>query len=128
MGRQSTFTEQGGQEICDHISNGGSLRSYVEQEGKPAFNTVYKWLGEHEAFAEAYARAREVQAHADADKINRLQEQLEAGMIAPDVARVMADCLKWTAARRAPRVYGDKVQLSGDADGAPIAVTWGQTD
>lgn len=126
-GRPTDFNPDIGQEICEHIANGKSLASYCEQEDKPHFSTVYRWLEKWEDFRDEFARARETQAHHDADKLNRIQELLQAGMIQPDVARVVTDAMKWTASRRAPKAYGDKVQLSNDTN-APLIITWANGD
>ncbi len=123
-GRPSVYTEEMALDICDHLANGGSLRAWCAMDGHPTFSTVYKWLEEREAFSDAYARARERQAHNDGDRMNEVALKLERGEMAPDVARVMADILKWTAGKRAAKFYGDKVQIGGDTDGAPIVVTW----
>lgn len=45
-------------EIIDWISDGRTLREYCRQEGYPAFQTVYLWLGEDAVFARRFARAR----------------------------------------------------------------------
>jgi hypothetical protein len=123
MPRELQYKPEIAEELCDWLANGGSLRAWCAQEGKPTFSTIYKWLEREEAFADAYARARERQAHNDGDRMNEIASKLEAGEIAPDVARVMADILKWTAGKRAAKFYGDKVALSND-DGAPLIVTW----
>lgn len=123
-GRPCEFTPERALEICDWLANGKSLASYCEVEGNPSHASIYRWLEKDECFRAEYMRARETQAHHDADKLNRISELLQAGLIAPDVARVITDAMKWTAARRAPKSYGDKVQLSGADDGAPIVVTW----
>lgn len=123
-GRPSEYTPEKGQEICDWVAEGKSLRSYVfGGEDRPTFATIYRWLDSQPAFSTAFARAREVMAHADADRLNAVVEALEGRTLPPDVARVMADTLKWTAARRLPRAYGDRIALGGD-DGAPLVVRW----
>ena len=61
-------------EICEHIGDGKSLRSFCEQEGRPSAPTVCRWLRMEETawFAEQYARAREAQADAVfAEKLGR---------------------------------------------------------
>jgi hypothetical protein len=88
MGRPTIFRQKLADEICIHIASGGSLRAYCAMEGKPHFSTVYIWLEKDDLFPDAYARAREVQAHNDADRMNEIVELLQAGRIAPDVARV----------------------------------------
>lgn len=124
MARPTLFTQDLADDICEHLADGGSLRSWCREPGHPTFHAVYDWLAKCPAFADAYARARERQAHNDADRMSELVEAVMAGVLAPDVARVMMDALKWTAARRAPKAYGDKVSLSGDQDGVPIVVSW----
>lgn len=123
-GRPSTYTQEVADEVCEWLANGLSLRTYCLQEDKPSYTTIFKWLDQQESFANNYARARQTQAHNDADQMNAIVADLKAGKIASDVARVMMDGLKWTAGKRLPKAYGDKVQLSGDADGAPIQVSW----
>lgn len=88
---------------------------------------VYRWLEQQEGFREAYALAREVQAHADAEQLNSLAEDARLGRIEPNAARVAADILKWTASKRLPKAYGDKVQLSNDST-APLIITWSNGD
>lgn len=124
-GRPSIFTQDIADQICEALESGRSLRSWcMEDDTRPNYGTIFRWLKEREAFCEDYARAREVQAHNDADRINAIAEALELGAVAPDVARVITDAMKWTAARRLPKVYGDKVSLTGQDDGAPLVVTW----
>src|SRR5678815_5757330 len=124
MGRPTTFTEEMADRLCDWIADGKSLRSFVfENDDTPTHSTIFKWLTQQPLFAERYSRAREVQAHADADRINAIVEAVEGRTLTSDQARVMTDALKWTASRRLPKVYGDKMQLSGQ-DGAPIVVRW----
>jgi transposase len=128
MPRKSEFNQAQADEICEHLANGGSLRAWCAREANPTFSTVYKWLEQQASFADEYARARERQAHNDADRLNELVEDLQARQVPADVARVMIDALKWTAARRCARSYGDKVQVGGDQDGAPLIVTWAGGD
>lgn len=123
-GRPSDYSQAIADEICEWLADGNSLRTYCHMEGKPSYTTIFRWLDAHESFSDNYVRARQTQAHNDGDSMQALIRALEAGEIAPDVARVMMDGLKWTAGKRLPKVYGDKVQLSGDDAGAPIIVTW----
>lgn len=124
MPRTLQFEQHLADDLCEWLANGGSMRAWCELDGHPTFSTVFKWLGRVETFAEQYAYAREIQAHNDGDRMNTIAEELREGTIDPNAARVMADILKWTAGKRLPKSYGDKVQLSGDDTGAPIIVTW----
>lgn len=123
-GRPSDYTDQLAYELCEWIADGNSLRSWCDQDGHPTFSTIYRWMEEREGFKDAYMRARELQAHNDADRMNQVAAQVASGELKPDQGRVMMDALKWTAGKRGSRWYGDKIQLSGDADGAPLVVTW----
>lgn len=123
-GRPSTYTPEIAEAICNALREGRSLRAWCKEEGNPCYSTVFKWLEQQEGFADSYARAREVQAHNDADRINAVAEQLELGAMAPDVARVIVQAMQWTAARRLPKAYGDKLSVGGEADGAPLVVSW----
>ena len=76
-----------------------------------------QWLDEDEKFSENYTRARENAADADADIITDIREQVVAGTIAPDVARVAIDAAKWSAGKRKPKKYGDKLDLNTTVSG-----------
>ncbi len=101
-------------EICEHIGDGKSLRSFCEQEGRPSAPTVCRWLRMEETawFAEQYARAREAQADALFNDILDIVDQAED----PQIARLRMDARKWMAGKLRPKVYGDKVELGGKVD------------
>lgn len=126
IGRPSILTDELTGRICEWIADGNSLRTFCMEEGNPNYSTVQKWLLNNEAFREQYKMARETQAHNDADRMNEIIAQVASGELKPDQGRVMMDALKWTAGRRLPKVYGDKLAIGGDTDGAPIQVSWAQ--
>lgn len=70
-------------------------------------STIMRWVAQDEASKEQYTRARE----AAADMFE--SEIIEAAMTtSPENAaadRVKIDALKWVAARRAPKRYGEKI-------------------
>lgn len=126
MGRPSTFTPEIGLQICQHLTEGNSLTSFCQGDGRPGYGTIFGWLETNAEFAQQYARAREVQAHNDADQQADVRRQVAEGTLQPDQARVIIDSLKWTAGRRAPKVYGDRldVAVTGDvAFGARLAAS-----
>lgn len=126
-GRPTVITPETQEGICEWLADGGNLISYCAQDGNPSHASIYRALEKDEGFREAYARAREVQAHADAENLNSLAEEARAGRLDPAAARVAADILKWTASKRLPKAYGDKVQLSNDS-AAPLIITWANGD
>lgn len=97
--------------ICEAIASGDSLAKVLRGKGMPAYRTVMTWLSEDEAFQQNYARAREAQGDADADRIGDITDRVLSGEIDPQSAKVAIDALKWTAAKRLPKKYGDKLDL-----------------
>lgn len=113
MPRMSEFTEEIGTAICDRIVAGGSLRTICSDDDMPAIATVMKWLasGQHPAFVDQYARAREASADTDADDVAHYARQAADGKIEPAAARAAIDGLKWSAGKRQPKKYGDTMQM-----------------
>lgn len=101
-------------EICDRLAKGESLRKICGAERDdfmPGRTTVLKWLGENEAFASQYARAREAQADCKFEEAWEIAEKATAESV--QVARLQVDTIKWQASKLAPKKYGDKVAVTG---------------
>ena len=84
----------------------------------PSRQTVHQWRMRMPAFADQYARAREIGMESMADDIltiadddtgDRLQDG-SANHANVGRARLMVDTRKFLMAKLAPRIYGDKVQ------------------
>ncbi len=96
-------------EICERISQGEGLRDVCSKHGLPSWPTIRKWLATETDFAIRYARAREASAEV---------LELEAIEIAdnpdldPNDKRIRVDTRKWAAAKRNPRIYGEKIDLN----------------
>lgn len=112
MGRPSDFTQQVADDICDRLCDGESLRSICRDETMPAMGTVMRWVATNEAFREQYAHAREAQGEVDADNVSDLGARCARGEIDPQAARVAMDAAKWSAAKRVPKKYGEKLDLN----------------
>lgn len=122
-GRPSRYSDKLAVEICRRISLGELLKNICNDEHLPAYSTVMHWLwsDEYEHFARfrhLYAQARAAQADAF------LEEAMNAARTANDkdsaaAARVLADTIKWAAARLNPQKYGDVLRHAGH-DGGPI--------
>lgn len=124
MARPSKFSSDIADAICEEIAQGKSLRSICERDDTPAMSTVFKWLNENEAFSEQYARAREAQADALFDDVLAIADQYDSAQDKMDVdhiqrAKLRIDARKWMAGKLRPKKYGEKLELSGDAD-SPI--------
>lgn len=136
-GRPTTYTEETALAICERIADGESLRTICDDPDMPARSTVFKWLGEHKAFSDQYAHARDAQADAIFDDIldiaddgrndwmerhNDEGEKLgwrENGE-ALRRSQLRVDARKWMAGKLRPKKYGDKLAIGGDKDMDPI--------
>jgi hypothetical protein len=117
MGRPSSFTQAAGTAICDAVQAGMTWAQMLALDGMPDERTLRRWLADPalEDFRREYIQAREASASA-------IEQQIIAEAAAAfdkdsaAVARVRVDALKWIAAKRAPKVYGDKqqIELSGE--------------
>lgn len=143
MSRPTSYTPEIAQQICDHLSEGLSLRSFCSHDGAPSKTTVMRWLRAHAEFRDQYARAREDQAEAHADEIVEIAddgtndyvqktnkdgstfEAFDAEHVQRSKLRI--DARKWAAAKLAPKKYGDKTEITGK-DGAPLIPPEGPID
>lgn len=115
-------------DICAKVAAGSLVKDACAQAGIDRA-TLHRWTEESEEFRNAYARAREDQAHAIAEEALAIAdaEALTSEAVARNRLRV--DTRKWMASKLAPRAYGEKVTL-GTEDGKPIehvhrVIRWG---
>lgn len=112
-GRPSTFTAETANRICSELADGNSLMTICAATDMPSRETVYKWLGKRERFADDYARARDKQAdHFAAEIIDIADTEKDSAK-----ARNRIDARKWYAGKVRPRSYGDKQQIEHDVSG-----------
>ena len=110
--KKAPFADDLNETICQRIAEGESLVDILKEKGMPGYSTFMRWLSEDEQLRENYARAREAQGDADADKINHIARGVLSGEYDPSAANVAINALKWTAAKRQPKKYGDKLDLN----------------
>jgi hypothetical protein len=94
------------QRICDHIASGGYATD-TQRFGLPHVSTINKWLGENEAFAAAYARARQARAETFAEQIVEIADTCDD----PQKGRLQVEARKWVASKLLPRVYGENQRV-----------------
>jgi len=103
-------------EIQEHLvaelQTGRSLRQVCGDEGMPDFRTVQRWIVADPAFAVRYARARMAQADTLFDRMEAVEEAVSAGTMDSHAARVVLDSMRWRASKLAPKVYGDRLDVS----------------
>ena len=136
MGRPTTYNLEIATQICEHLAEGRSLRSFCALESTPNKATVMRWLRDHEEFRDQYARAREDQAECLADEtidiaddgtndyVLRKRGDEDIEVVNNDHitrSRLRIDTRKWFAGKVRPKKYGDKnvTEISGK-DGGPI--------
>ena len=134
-GRQSSYSQDTADMICERLSCGESLRSICRDQDSPGLSTVFKWLATVPDFREQYAHAREAQAEALFDEIIEIADTPQIGQKTVSKAtgveiteadmiehrRLQVDARKWIASKLAPKKYGDKItqEVTG-ANGGPI--------
>ena len=137
-GRPTKYTEALAREICQCMADGASLREVCRAERMPAESTVRGWaIDDVEGFSAQYARGVELRAmrwaeealeiadNGTNDWINRQSEDGEVHVICDHEhiqrSRLRVDTRKWLLSKVLPKVYGDKLQHTGDG-GGPIRV------
>lgn len=134
------FSDEIAVKICDALADARSLRSICCEPDMPSQSTVFRWLADdrYVSFREQYARAREAQADALFDEMldiaddgsNDWMERKRDDGSTEEVlnhehiqrSKLRIDARKWMAAKLRPKVYGDKIQHTGDGGGA-IGIT-----
>lgn len=115
-------------EIADHIlaemAKGRTVRT-ICREGRaanprfPAQPSVFDWvINDHDGFAARYERAREIQCRILADEV---MEVADDQTIEPQSRRIMVDTRKWLLSKVLPKIYGERVALTGDS-ASPLVV------
>lgn len=98
--------------LVAEIQTGRSLRQVCKDEGMPDFRTVQRWIVSDGQFAVRYARARMAQADTLFDRMEEVEEAVSAGTMDSHAARVVLDSMRWRASKLAPKVYGDRLDVS----------------
>ena len=98
--------------VITEIQTGRSLRQVCGDEGMPNFRTVQRWIVSDGQFAVRYARARTAQADTLFDRMEAVEEAVSAGTMDSHAARVVLDSMRWRASKLAPKVYGDRLDVS----------------
>lgn len=121
-GRPSDYTEETANAFCARIAHGESVRKICDDDNMPALATVFRWLSKNQEFREQYSRAKDESAEADFDEIQDIAHKTLKGEYDPNAARVAMNGLMWTASKKKPKKYGDKLDI-GNADGQPFQIT-----
>lgn len=91
--------------ICERLAGGESLRSICRDPEMPCKSVIMEWLAEDAAFADHYARAREIGIDERFEAMSEEVSQIDDN----NRARLIFDMRRWELAKLAPKKYGDKV-------------------
>jgi hypothetical protein len=116
------FNQATADRICERLASGESLRKAAEAEGV-RHSSVLTWVETIPAFADQYARAREIGYKLLADEIIEISDDsandyndTDRGPVfnaeAVARARLRVDSRKWMLSKMLPKVYGDKLDLN----------------
>ena len=98
--------------LLEQIEIGKSMREVCRMDGMPDHTTVIRWMRDDAVLATKYARARTAQADTLFDRMEAVEEAVAAGTMDSHAARVVLDSMRWRASKLAPKVYGDRLDVS----------------
>ncbi len=104
------YDEEIALDICVRMSNGENVSTICKEPGMPSWDTLAKWRMVHSEFSVCYARARE--ASAEALEYQALEAASDANPLDFQAKRLLVDTYKWAASKRAPKVYGDRIDAT----------------
>jgi hypothetical protein len=115
-GRPSSFTQAVADALVERMIGGESVRQICRDANMPGEKTVYQWLAKDEIFAQQYARGRVAQMEAMGEDIIEISDAPAREPVDVQRNRLRVDSRKWLMSKLAPKKYGDKLELSGDAE------------
>lgn len=105
--------------VIELIESGESERASCEKAG--ISRSTFRTTALRVTSGDQYARALTSLAHSQAEALEKTIDDMRAGTIDAQMARVEIDARKWFASKFLPKQYGDKLttELTG-ADGGPV--------
>lgn len=111
-------------------SNDGFEALYRDhkQEGFPNPTKFYRWLTNHQDFAQGYVLAKRVQAQRLAMENITIPDELfkkgQASQADVSLAKLRAESRRWAASRLSMKEWGDRLELRGDEDAPLFIHSW----
>lgn len=137
LGRPTEYTPEIAAAICARLAEGRSLRDVCSDDGMPSESTVRLWaIEDRGGFSAHYTKAREIGYHAMADELMDIADDgrndwmerrgsEDMGWVSNGEhiqrSRLRVDTRKWMLSKMLPKLYGDKIEVSGK-DGGPVQV------
>ena len=107
--------------FLDEIRNGRSAAMACKQPGMPHSKTICAWMRDDAAFAAQYEKAKEERGNYYGELVAEISlaglqgKYKDSGML-----RAAIDGLKWSAARMAPKGFGDRMQVEHSAESSYV--------
>ena len=107
--------------FLDAIRNGRSAAQACKLEGMPTSKTVGEWVKSDPEFARQYQIAKEERGHYYGELVAEISlAGLQGKYSDSSMLRAAIDGLKWTAARMAPKAFGDRMEVNHSAEGSYV--------
>src|SRR4051812_8589250 len=87
MPRQSLFSQDLADTICERLSEGLSLRKVCAAAGMPDIRTVLRWLGQNAEFRAQYEEARQAQQAHIFEELREIADSAERDWITREDGR-----------------------------------------
>lgn len=124
MGKGLTYTPEIAMRICEAAADGDTLVEICSRDDMPGRNTVYRWLTLYPKFFDAYERAKELSAQSLEEEALMMARTLKGPndftSVKVQAYNIAMQQLRWSAARRNPRVYGTGVDAGSNK--VPITI------
>jgi hypothetical protein len=99
-------------QIMVQLELGRSLVQVCKEPGLPDRETISRWIRDEPGYAAKYAYARAMQADTLFSEMAEVEAKVQAGTMDSHAARVVLDSMRWRASKLAPKVYGDRLDVS----------------
>jgi len=110
-GRPSLYTEEIADRICELMTTGESVLAISKMDGMPSEAAIRRWYtDDFQGFAAKYARARDIQADAVAERAIADAKAAKD----PGLGRLVYDAMKWHASKLAPKKYGERLEIDAN--------------
>lgn len=111
-------------DACQYIAEGDSVRKASAKAGiEPT--KFYRLLAKDENLVKQYAGARASRADARVEGMDDVIDEMKAGTIDANQARVIMDAIKWQAGKENAKRYGDKIEVEQKGE-VTVKHKWGQ--
>ena len=102
--------------VCAEVAAGAKVRTIFAVPGMPDRGTFFRWLYADPALMAQYREARTFGGEVDFEEFEALAESATACQTMTEVQalRLRLDMLRWSLAKRAPKLFGDRIDHTTD--------------